>query len=518
MRFFYWKERRKIMSLLTVTGLSQCFMEKILYDKVSFEIYKEEHVGIVGENGAGKSTLVKILCGEYAPDEGKIEWQKNIKIGYLDQHVEIEGNQSILEYLRSLYKTEYEMELRMNFLYENHEEGDLFKAAKLQEQLIDRGFYEIDVKINKVMNGLGIRAIGENRILKELSGGQRAKVILAKLLLEPLDMLLLDEPTNFLDKEHVEWLATYLNQFSGTFMVVSHDFEFLDKITNCILDVDASKIMKYYGRFSEFQKQKEHRKLEHLRQFESQQKMIEKTEQYIRKNIAGNNSKNAKGRRKQLAHIERIAAPTNLKKYTLSFKECGVLTQQVLVLEDLLVGYQYPLLPKINLKLFANQKIAIQGFNGIGKSTLLKTLMNRIPKLAGNFHFSPQVSIGYYEQDLGWENHQKTPMQIISDAYPKMTIREIRSLLAKGGLDDEQVEQQIYTLSGGEQAKVKLCLLMSQRCNFLILDEVTNHLDMDTKEALKKALKNFQGTIILVCHELSFYKDWINQVIDIEKL
>lgn len=504
------------MSLLTVTGLSQCFMEKKLYEQANFEIYKTEHVGIVGENGAGKSTLIKILCGEYAPDEGKIEWQKNLKIGYLDQHVEVEGNQSILEYLRSLYKTEYDLEMKMNLLYENGDESSLLKAAKLQEQLIDCGFYEIDVKINKVINGLGIRSIGKTRILKELSGGQRAKVILAKLLLEPLDLLLLDEPTNFLDKEHVEWLASYLNNFAGTFMVVSHDFQFLEKITNCILDVDASKITKYYGSFNDFLKQKEHRKLEHLRNFESQQKMIEKTEQYIRKNIAGNNSKNAQGRRKQLAHIERIAPPSNLKKYTLSFKPCESLSQQVLVLEDLEVGYHDSLLPKLNLKLIANQKMVIQGFNGIGKSTLLKTLLNRIPKIAGKFCFAPQVKIGYYEQDLNWENHQKTPLQIISDAFPKMLLRDIRALLAKGGIHDEQVEQPIYTLSGGEQAKVKLCLLMNQQCNFLVLDEITNHLDMDTKEALKKALINFQGTMLLVCHELSFYQDWIDQVIDIE--
>lgn len=509
------------MSLLKVLDLSQCFMEKELYNQASFDLYKGEHVGIVGQNGAGKSTLIRILMDVMVADSGKILWQPNIRIGHLDQYAEIEQDLSILAYLRLAFAKLYDMEKEMTRLYEESandmNEALLMKAAKIQDKLMVLDFYTIDQEVNKVINGLGIQAIGVERPILELSGGQRAKVILAKLLLEKPDVLLLDEPTNFLDKEHVSWLSNYLSAFEGAFMVVSHDFVFLENVTTSILDIEFGTIKKYHGSYSEFLKQKAHLREDYIRQYESQQKVIQKTESFIRKNIAGGNSSIAKGRRKQLERMERIDAPSFVNKPTIRFKEIDIVNTAALVVKELEVGYYYALLPKISFAIQGGEKLVITGFNGIGKSTLLKTLLEVIPKLSGEFNFSKQVKVAYYEQDLHWEKPSATPIELISDRYPRMTIKEIRQALAKCAVKDDLVERSISTLSGGEQSKVKLCGLLLDSCNFLILDEPTNHLDAETKEALQIALKNFKGSMILVSHEEKFYKGWIHKVFNIEK-
>jgi ATPase subunit of ABC transporter with duplicated ATPase domains len=507
------------MSLLKVENLSHSFAEKKLYDQASFELYKGEHMGVVGQNGAGKSTLIKILTGEVIPDKGEIVWQSNAQIGHLDQYAQVDGQYTINEYLQTAFANLMEMEQRMNYLYEesaaNADNNLLMKAVELQEQLEANDFYQIDSNIQKIASGLGIDAIGMDRKIQTLSGGQRAKVILAKLLLEQPNVLLLDEPTNFLDKEHVEWLASYLTTFKGAFIVVSHDDRFLEKITTCICNIELGMIKKYHGTFSDFIRQKEHLKEDYIRQYRTQQRHIEKTEAYIRKNIAGNNSKIAKGRRKQLDRMERMAAPTTIQKPTFEFREIPLQAQTTLAVHDLEVGYGTPLLPKINLSVAAGEKLIITGFNGIGKSTLLKTLVRSIPAISGKFRFSKQVKVGYYEQDLKWEDGRMTPMQVISDAYPKLTKKEIFSHLARCGVKDEHVTQAIRSLSGGEQAKVRLCLLLLSPTNFLILDEPTNHLDIDAKEALQQALIAFSGSLILVSHEADFYQGWTDRILNI---
>lgn len=364
--------------------------------------------------------------------------------------------------------------------------------------------------------GLGIDAIGMERIIGELSGGQRAKVILAKLLLEEPNILLLDEPTNFLDKEHVEWLANYLMNFEGAFIVVSHDFDFLEKVTSCICDVEFGTVKKYYGKYSDFVRQKEHLRKDYIRQYHAQQKKIEKTEEYIRRNIAGVNSKIAQGRRKQLQRMERIAPPSFTHKPSIHFRELPISVQTVLEVNNLEVGYDFALLPKLNFSVMGGQKLVITGFNGVGKSTLLKTIVGNIASISGEFHFSEQIKIGYYEQDLNWSNDSLTPLHIISEQFPKLNRKEIRHHLAACGVKDTHVSQEIRTLSGGEQSKVKLCGLLLSPCNFLILDEPTNHLDAEAKEALQKALIKFKGSIILVSHEASFYLDWADSIFNIE--
>lgn len=508
------------MSLLTVRNLSHSFADdKALYHNASFELYKGEHMGMVGQNGAGKSTLIKLLVGEVVPDQGSINWQPGVKLGHLDQYAKARGNSTISEYLYSAYADLYAIQDKLDELYKeiaaSGSQGQLQRASDYQEELEARDFYGIEHKVNQVVHGLGIAALGVNRPLETLSGGQRAKVILAKLLLENPDVLLLDEPVNFLDKEHVEWLAGFLKQFEGAFIVISHDFAFLESVCTCICDLEFANIRKYYGSYSDFLRQKQHLRKEHLRQYNAQQRMIARTEEYIRKNIAGIKTKNARGRRKQLERMERIAPPTFLHKPVLRFQELPIAPKAALKVSNLEIGYNSPLLPQLNFSVVGGQKLVITGFNGIGKSTLLKTLVNQVSAISGSFSFSSQAKVGYNPQDLTWANPHLTPLQIVYQHYPTLTQKEIRRQLALCGIKDTHISQAISTLSGGEQTKVKLCLLLLTPWNFLILDEPTNHLDAEAKEALQTALAQFCGSVILVSHEESFYKPWANKTLDI---
>ena len=508
------------MSLLEITNLSHSFGDKILFKNTEMIINKGEHIGLVGQNGTGKSTLIKICTDQIIPDEGQMIWQPEVSIGYLDQYARIDQDMTMRVFLKQAFKALYEMEIEMNELYEKSVDGNtafLKQAAYYQEQLEQKNFYMIDTYIEQVAQGLGLLSIGMERSLKEMSGGQRAKVILAKLLLEKPDVLLLDEPTNFLDQEHISWLAEYLSGLDNAYMVISHDDTFLEKITSHICDIDNQKIAKYYGTYSAFCRKKIMLREDYIRQYVNQQKEIEKTEAFIRKNIAGIKSKMARGRRKQLERMDRMEALSQKEiRPAFHIKELPVTNTEHLLVKHLSVGYQYPILSNLNFTVSGGQKVVITGFNGIGKTTLLKTLVNKIPVINGAFHFSEQVTAGYFEQDLIWEDAELSPFQIVSDHNPALSNKEIRIQLARCGISGKHVMQAIGTLSGGEQTKVKMCLLLMQPYNFLIMDEPTNHLDKQAKESLKLALSEFGGTVLLVSHEEEFYKDWAQQVIDIK--
>ncbi|WP_320952333.1 ribosomal protection-like ABC-F family protein [Hungatella effluvii] len=509
------------MSLLEITGLSHSFGDNLLYKDSELSLNKGEHIGVVGQNGTGKSTLIKICTEQVIPDTGRIIWQPNITIGYLDQYAQIDAGMTMKAFLKSAFSDLYSIEKMMNQLYEQATDNNiagLELAAHYQEQLELRDFYLIDTHIEQVASGLGLLAIGLERPIEHMSGGQRAKVILAKLLLEKPDILLLDEPTNFLDKEHITWLADYLSNLENAFLVVSHDFGFLDKISNRICDIDNNKITKYYGTYAEFLRKKTLLREDYVRQYSAQQKEIKKTEDFIQKYKAGRKAKMARGRQKQLDRLDRMEALDEKEiKPVFRFSKLPLTDTTHLMVRHLSVGYQYPVLSDIYFTIKGGQKVVITGFNGIGKSTLLKTLIGQIPILQGDFSVSEQVTIGYFEQDLVWTDGTMTPLQIISNAYSDLPIKEVRKHLAQCGVSSKHAMQQIDTLSGGEQAKVKMCLLTMYPCNFLILDEPTNHLDIQAKDALRAALQEFSGTVLLVSHEEAFYRDWAQRVIHIEK-
>ena len=517
----FGNERNVIhMSLLEIEGLTHSFGENLLYKNAELTLNKGEHIGVVGQNGTGKSTLIKICTEQVVPDAGRIAWQSNISVGYLDQYAEIEKDMTIQSFLKSAFSRLYQIEREMALAYEKAAMGHmeyLDTAAKYQEQLEINDFYSVDTQIEQVANGLGLLAIGLDRPIEQMSGGQRAKVILAKLLLEKPDVLLLDEPTNFLDKEHISWLSEYLYNLDNAFMVVSHDYAFLEKITNRICDIDNDTITKYYGTYSEFLRKKVLLREDYVRQYSAQQKEIKKTEEFIRKNIAGRKSKMARGRRKQLERMEKMEALDQKEIIPcFRFPEVPLTNTEHLLVKCLSVGYYYPVLSNIDFAIKGGQKVVMTGFNGIGKSTLLKTLIGQIPPMHGHYKFSTQAITGYFEQDLIWEDTTMTPVRIVSNSYPDMVMKGVRKALAQCGISNKHAMQPIGTLSGGEQAKVKMCLLTLRPSNFLILDEPTNHLDVQAKNSLKDALSEFSGTVLLVSHEEDFYKEWADRVIDIE--
>lgn len=510
------------MSLLEINNLAHAFGDNILFKNGEVVLNKGEHIGIVGQNGTGKSTFIKICTGQMIPDSGRVVWQKNVNIGYLDQYAEMELQMTMENFMKSAFSDLYEIEKKMNKIYGQAAEGKtdaLEVAYQYQEELERKEFYMIDVHIQQIVNGLGLSELGLSRLIGEMSGGQRAKLILAKLLLEKPDVLLLDEPTNFLDKEHIEWLAEYLSGLDNAFMVVSHDYMFLEKIANRILDIDNYKITKYYGNYSEFLKKKVLLREDYVRQYTAQQKEIKKTEEFIRKNIAGRKSKMARGRRKQLERLDKMEALEQKEIIPVfRFEQISYTETEHLSVKNLSIGYYYPLLSRMNFSIKGGQKVVLTGFNGIGKSTLLKTLLRYIPELDGTFIFSSQVKVGYFSQDFEWANENMTPIQIVSDCYPTLTIKEVRKQLALCGVLSKHAMQPICTLSGGEQAKVKMCILTMRPCNFLILDEPTNHLDAQAKSALRNSLMDFNGTVLLVSHEEDFYTGWVDKIISIEKL
>ncbi|HOO34145.1 MAG TPA: ABC-F family ATP-binding cassette domain-containing protein, partial [Thermotogota bacterium] len=500
------------MSLLEIKELSHGFGDKQLYRNATLALNKGEKMGIVGHNGSGKSTLIKICTGSIIPDSGQIIRHPKVRLGYLDQYAMIDRNLTIRQFLNSAFKELFEIEERLLSLYEDFSDNPVQrkKMTLYQEYLETHNFYTIETEIERAANNLGLTAIGMNKKISEISGGQRAKVILAKLLLEKPDILLLDEPTNFLDKNHINWLTEYLAGIDQGFMIVSHDHEFLERISNCICDIENGEFRKYPGNFSDFLRLKDHHLEDYHRRYDEQQRYIRKTEEFIRRNIAGIKSKNAKGRRKQLNRLERLAPPVSSRKAPVFAFNTLTGTHEPLQVRKLSIGYTHPLLKNLEFKVKAGQKIAITGFNGIGKSTLLKTLIGELTPLSGHCLLSDKIAFNYYAQELVWADPELTPLETVSSAYPMMQEKEIRSHLARCGILKEHMQQPIRTLSGGEQTKVKLCLMTLSPSNFLIMDEPTNHLDLKAKESLKEAFSRFEGSIILVSHEESFYKDWVD--------
>lgn len=509
------------MALIEVINISHSFGDKVLYENSSFELFKGEHMGLVGQNGTGKSTLLNSIYGTIIPDKGEIRVQKNIKIGYLDQYANIDLGQTVFAYLKTAFSNLYETDEKLTALYESMAEDMSEETMQLVSQyqsvLTQNGFYEIEATILKVADGLGITAIGMDTTLDRVSGGQRARIILAKLLLEQPDLLLLDEPTNFLDKEHVDWLIGFLQTFKGAFILISHDFDFLDKVTDCICDIEFYKIQKYHGNFAKFLELKGRKRESYIREYKSQQRQIAKLEDYIARNkVRASTAAMAQSRQKQLDKIERLPPPETPPKPNFRFQSLPISSDLTLKVKELSIGYYYPLLPNLNFDITPGQKIAITGFNGIGKSTLLKTLVGQIPSLGGSFRFSETTKYAYFEQELVWEDDQLTPIEIVVSRYPKLSNSQARKYLYQCGVGSKHALQSISTLSGGEQSKVKLCLLMLTKANLLILDEPTNHLDVDTKEVLKRELLRWEGSLILVSHEAAFYQDLVDKVIQIK--
>lgn len=514
------------MSILNINGLTHIYDSKTLFEDADLSINNGEHCGIVGLNGAGKTTFMNIIAGRVVQDAGEVKWLNGIRWGYLDQHADIERNQTVMDYLNTAFDYLHEINNRLEKLYndmgttEDMDELDkmISRSAKMQEQLEKADYYDLDSKIKKVANGIGVGAFGYDKLVGTLSGGQRAKLMLAKLLLSELDVMLLDEPTNFLDIEHIEWLKKYLDTFKGTLLVISHDTEFLNSICKIIINVENKQIRKYTGNYNSFMAQYEQNAKQYSESYERQQREIKKMEDYIARNKArAATAGMANSRKKMLDRIVVLDKPVSSVPAHFDFPHILVATKDLLIANALEIGYNgKAILPPINIHMSSESKLWIRGTNGLGKTTLLKTIMSIIPKISGKFQFNPNAVISYLEQDLEFRNNTINATQYMNDTHPRMSSRDIRNELAKVGLKNDLASKAICNMSGGEQVKVKLCSLMQKPSNLLILDEPTNHLDIAAKESLKDALNEYSGAVLLVSHEPQFADAICNEVFDIE--
>ncbi len=510
------------MSILNVENITLDFGGRIILKDASFRLLLGEHVGLVGSNGEGKSTFVDIIIGKKEPDLGKISWAKNIKIGYLDQYTTLTKGKTIFEVLKEAFADLYKLEARLNYLYEHmgemtekELEAALEESGEIQHILDTFDFYGIEGKIYEFAQGLGLMDLGLEKDVNQLSGGQRSKVLLTKLLLSKPDVLILDEPTNFLDEEQVNWLTQFLKQYENAFIVVSHDINFLNNVVNVVLHLEWGTLTRYKGDYTHFLEMYEIEKRNLEQAYNRQQKEIAKLQDFIARNKARVATSNlAKSRQKVLDKIDVISLKTEKVKPSFEFKEARTPGKIIFNVKNLILGYDEPLTKALNFEIVRNKKIALKGVNGIGKSTLLKTLLGMISPFSGNVEKDQFLSIGYFEQEDYGNN--KTAIADLSDKYPALNQNEIRSLLARCGLNNEQMMTLTKVLSGGEKAKVRLAKLMVEKYNLLVLDEPTNHLDNLAKESLKEALQNFKGTIILVSHEIEFYQSIVDEVINLE--
>ena len=502
------------MSILEVKNLSHGFGDRAIFENVSFRLLKGEHIGLVGANGEGKSTFMSIVTGKLQPDEGKVEWSKYVTAGYLDQHAVLEKGMTVRDVLRTAFDELFKTEERINEIYMSMaEEGAdvdalMEEVGELQDRLETRDFYTLDAKIDEVARALGVMDFGMDTDVTDLSGGQRTKILLAKLLLEKPDILLLDEPTNYLDAEHIAWLKRYLQEYENAFVLISHDIPFLNDVINIVYHVENQDLVRYAGDYDNFQSVYAMKKAQLEAAYERQQKEIADLQDFVNRNKARVATRNmAMSRQKKLDKLDIIELQAEKPKPEFHFKESRTPGRFIFQTKDLVIGYDRPLTKApLNLTFERNQKVAIVGANGIGKTTLLKSLLGIIQPLEGEVETGDFIDLGYFEQEA--EGSRQTPLEAVWDAFPALNQAEVRAALAKCGLTSKHIDSQIQVLSGGEQSKVRFCLLMNRENNVLILDEPTNHLDVDAKEELKRALQAFKGSILMVCHEPDFYEGW----------
>ncbi len=501
------------MGLLEVKNLRFKYADKELFNDVEFRVFNHDHIVIVGDNGAGKSTFMNLICKNLIPDKGEIVWLPNTKFGYLDQHLKVKTDITIIEYLEEVFKPLIEKEKKMNEYYdmlgtckEYEYDKYLNYANAIQEELEKANFYAMNSTLGNMTNGLGITGFGLDTKLKELSGGQREKVYLAKLLLQNPDVLLMDEPTNFLDQAQIEWLKSYLNGYNKSFVVISHDEDFIRSIAKTVYNLSNNVMTRYNMDYDHYLLEKEIRDDNYLKAYNKQQEYIKRTEEFINKNIVrATTTKRAQSRRKLLDRLDRIEKPKNHEPMHIKFPYSGQLGQEVLVLNDLTVGYNNkPVLEHLNFLLGQNQKVVILGHNGVGKSTILKTILDIIKPISGNYKWNPSGVINYFKQEEEYKK-EETPISYLRYFYHLKTDQELRSILAQVGLKGDIVTKPMNTLSGGEQTKVRLALMTMKKSNILVFDEPTNHLDMASKGELYEAISEFPGSVILVTHEDDFY-------------
>lgn len=516
--------------LLQTQNVTRRFGGEVLFSGITFEIKDNARIGLVGRNGAGKSTLLKIIGDIEAPDEGQVIKRKDLTIGFLDQHGGLESDRSIWDEMLEIFRPILEIEQRMRDLeqkmansnqMDEHDSESLYKEYnRLQETFDRRNGYGYRSEIKMVLHGFQFFEEDYDKPIAHLSGGQKTRLSLAKLLLEKRDLLILDEPTNHLDIDTLSWLETYLMNYRGALVIVSHDRYFLDKITTETYEMNFGQLDYFKGNYSAYLEEKAERYEKQQKDFEKQQKEIADMEDFIARNLArASTTRRAQSRRKQLEKMERISQPRGDERAAyFAFTPERESGNVVLQGKELSVGYKPDtvLSEGINLDIRKGDTIALIGPNGIGKSTLLKTLVSKIPPMAGEVSLGTKIDIGYYEQEQENLTPNKSVLNEVWDDHPLLNEETIRTFLGSFLFTGEDVEKSISSLSGGERARVSIAKLALNHDNFLVLDEPTNHLDIDSKEVLENALIDFEGTLLFVSHDRYFINRLANKIIEIE--
>jgi ATPase subunit of ABC transporter with duplicated ATPase domains len=539
------------MRLFKINELSHTFAgvaaDKRIFERASVMICGGEHIGLVGPNGSGKSTFLKILTGEIVPDVFDIEKLPALKIGWLDQYANIEKEQTIYEYLESIFSSLFEIDREVSEIYANLYELDseaqikaINKAERLNEFLTAKEFDLIPKKIESVLTGLGFSREEFQKQVNILSGGQKTKIILAKILLTDDDILVLDEPTNFLDVKYISWLGDYLKKLKRAYIIISHDRAFLNKVADKIVEIANGKLKIYEGNYDFYLKEKKRREEIQAEQFKAQSKFIQRSEEYVEAHLYNNTTGAGKTKavwlKKMLERLERFEMPETIVKPEFKFKHKKGASTMILKTDELEIGYDNKaILPPFSLEIKKGDKIIFKGYNGVGKTTLLKTINEDIPPVSGSFEYGGYIESVFLKQEEDYENNfsafdktqrktfgikkgkqrEITVIEFAKEYYPEVPAGELQKDLRSCGLSERHFFEQVRKLSGGEMTKLRMCLAMRKDVNLIILDEPTNHLDVYSKDVLTHALAEFEGTIIMTTHDINFDTSWANKIISL---
>jgi ATP-binding cassette, subfamily F, member 3 len=515
------------MILLQVNQLQKYYGADLILSNIKLELQSRDRVALVGRNGAGKSTLLKIIAGQLSYDGGEIIKPKDVTIGYLAQNTGLESNLSIWEEMLTVFEELRTMEKSLRRLEEQMSDPSVFEDQEKYEKILkeydqlqvtfkEQGGYQYEAEIRSVLHGLSFP--DSSVMISSLSGGQKTRLALGKLLLTKPDILILDEPTNHLDIETLSWLEQYLQGYDGAILIVSHDRYFLDKIVTQVYEISRTQIQRYIGNYSSYLEQKAANYEREMKLYEKQQEEIAALKDFIQRNLArASTTKRAQSRRKKLEKMEIMDRPLgDEKSASFSFEIDKQSGNDVLAVDSLAIGYNGKKVSEnISFRVYRGDSIAVVGPNGIGKSTLLKTLLKKLPALSGEVRYGTNLSIGYYDQEHANLTSNKRVLNELWDEYPLMTEKEIRTVLGNFLFSGDDVLKNVSSLSGGEKARLALAKLMLKKANLLILDEPTNHLDIDSKEVLENALIDYPGTIVFVSHDRYFINRIATKILEL---
>lgn len=519
------------MILLQVNQVSKYYGAELILSNMKLEVQHKDRIALVGRNGAGKSTLLKIIAGQLSHDGGEIIQPKGVTIGYMAQDTGLESELSIWDEMLTVFNHLISQEQALRQLEAKMANPDIFSNEAvyqkvlseydaLQVQFKESGGYQYEADIRSVLHGLQFGSFDPSTPISTLSGGQKTRLALGKLLLTKPDILILDEPTNHLDIETLSWLEQYLQSYQGAVLIVSHDRYFLDKVVNQVYEISRHSMKKYHGNYSSYLVRKAEDFERDMKQFEKQQEEIEKLRDFVQRNITrASTTKRAQSRRKQLEKMEILDRPQgDQKSASFSFQIEKQSGNEVLQLNELAIGYQNEKVAKhINVRVTKGESIALVGPNGVGKSTLLKTIIDKMPALSGDIHFGTNVQVSYYDQEQANLVSNKRVLNELWDEHPLKPEKEIRTVLGNFLFSGDDVLKTVSTLSGGEKARLALAKMMMEKGNFLILDEPTNHLDLDSKLVLENALIDYPGTLLFVSHDRYFINRIATKVIELSK-